>query len=658
MKKSLFISLLILSTMLVSSCSKEEIVVKKHFNTAIVESGSINEGNSYVGYTDSFDTIMLAAKMWGKIVSINKEVWDKVSPNELVAQLDWTEAKTGFSSSNDIINQLEILKSSTSLTFDKQILAAGEKVKQVQNSIDMASIGIVWTTTWLSDIQNITREQLKTVQMQIEQAKTWFETAKLNLENNQDSLDQKKIDIYNNSKSAISNANNLAVSLIDFLDYLYGVTDADRYKNDSFEVYLWAKNTSIKTDGENQLRILISKFNTLKNLPLDTNENIEASLNNYNSLFSGDVRNLLKITYSLLENSISSSSFPDSTINTYKTQITTFQNNLESVILTVQWNYFLGLKGSIDSISSFRKESKNWIDMLKKQVDLAQKQIATLNQTYLQYKAMASGQITDISTKKQISAAQKSLAQNQLSEALSSIEALKQQKESSLTQIDAQIAQIQAGKNDAAVMIDNAKVISPISWVIIKKMSEVWQVVWWGMPVIVVATNSDIKVMISIPDEVKQNTFIWDKLSVEIEWQDKQVEWIITNILPTLDPITKKTQVEIKISNPDNKIKIGSYVKVYLSDSKTSAKLGLIIPNKAIVSDMLVPGVYIIVTEQSDCNDSTSENCIPKEVKKAKFVNIKIIKQNDNFSLIEWLKLGDKIITSGKENIFDWESLD
>jgi hypothetical protein len=38
------------------------------------------------------------------------------------------------------------LKSSTALTFDKQILAAGEKVKQVQNAIDIASIGASGTT--------------------------------------------------------------------------------------------------------------------------------------------------------------------------------------------------------------------------------------------------------------------------------------------------------------------------------------------------------------------------------------------------------------------------------------------------------------------------------------------------------------------------------
>ncbi|MDD5213190.1 MAG: efflux RND transporter periplasmic adaptor subunit [Candidatus Gracilibacteria bacterium] len=639
MKKTFFLAL-ILSSFLLSSCGQKEELVKKYFNTVAVESGSISEGNSYVGYTDSFDTIMLSAKMGGKVVSINKEVGDKVVPSEEVAMLDGSEAKTGYNSRENIITQLQILKSSTSDTFDKQIMAAGEKVKQVQNGIDMASIGISGTTTGLLDVQNITREQLKTVQTQIAQAKTGLETAKLNLANNQDSLDQKKSDIYNNSKNAISNANNLAVGLIDFLDNFYGVTTANKYKNDSFEVYIGAKNTQTKTDAENELRTLISKYNSAKNLPLDTNENIEKALNTYNSLFSGDIRTLLKNTYSVLENSISSSSFPDSAINAYKTQTNTLQANLEQVILTVQGNYFLGLKGSIDSISSFKKESKNGIDMLQKQVALAEKGIDTLNQTYKQYEAMRAGQITDISTKKQVSNSQKSLAQNQLGEALASIEALKQQKISSLKQIDAQIAQVQGGQNDASVMIDNAKVISPINGVVIKKMAEVGQVVGGGMPLLVVATDSDIKIMISIPDDVKQNTFIGDKVKVEIEGHDKQVDGIITNILPTLDPVTKKTQVEIKVLNPENKIKIGSYAKVYLADSKASEKTGLVIPNKAIVSDMLIPGVYILTAD-----------------KKAKFTNIKILKQNDNFSLIEGLKLGDKIITDGKENVFDGEIL-
>ncbi|MDD4151718.1 MAG: efflux RND transporter periplasmic adaptor subunit, partial [Candidatus Gracilibacteria bacterium] len=616
MKKYIVFFILISISLFISSCSKEEIKVKKYYETALVDSGVINENNDFVGYTDSFDTIILSAKIGGKITSINKEIGDKVEMGELVAELDGAEAKTGFSSSLDIINQLQILQNSTSLSFDKQIEAMDEKIKQLETSIEIAQIGIDGTTTGLSDVKNSNTEQLKTIKAQIEQAQTSLETAKLNLENNSSSLEQKKSDIYNNSKNAISNANILGSNIIDFLDNLYGVTESNKYKNDSFEVYLSAKNTTLKTDLENKIRNIIKKFNEIKNLDLSSNENIEIALNSYNNLFSQDFRNLLKANYLVLENSISSSDFTEATINSYKSQSTIFQNNLESVILTVSGNYFLGLKGSLDSISSFKKESKSSLDMLQKQVILAEKQIDTLNQTYKQYETFASGQISDVNTKKDLSEKQKELVKNQLSEAKKSKEALIQQKQSSLSQIETQIAQVKASKNDASVMIDNSKVTSPISGTIIKKLAEVGQVVGAGTPILTVATTNDIKVIVSVTDDIKEKLLIGDKVSVEIDGFDKQLEGNITNILPTLDQATKKTQIEIKISNPENKIKIGSYTKVYFSDENKQETKGLIIPNKAILSDMLVAGVYKIEEQAEKCIGDTK--CVSSKMKIAK----------------------------------------
>lgn len=656
MKKYIVFFILISISLLISSCSKEEIKVKKYYKTALVDSGVINENNDFVWYTDSFDTITLWAKIWWKITSINKEIWDKVEMWELMAELDWSEAKTWFSSSIDIINQLQILQNSTSLSFDKQLEATDEKIKQLETSIEIAQIWIDWTTTWLNDVKNSNTEQLKTIKSQIEQAQTALETAKLNLENNTDSLEQKKSDIYNNSKNAISNANILWSNIIDFLDNLYWISEWNKYKNDDFEVYLWAKNTALKTDIENKLRGIINKFNNIKNLDLNSNENIEIALNSYNTLFSQDFRNLLKVNYQVLENSIASSNFTETTINNYKSQSTTFQNNLESVILTVSWNYFLGLKWSIDSISSLKKESRNSLDMLQKQVLLSEKQIDTLNQTYKQYEVLASWQITDVNTKKDLNAKQKELVRNQLNEAKKSKEALIQQKQSSLSQIETQISQVKASKNDASVMIDNSKVTSPISWTIIKKLAEVWQVVWAWTPIITVATTSDIKVIVSVTDDIKEKLLIWEKVLVEIEWEDKQLEWNITNILPTLDQATKKTQVEIKISNPENKIKIGSYTKVYFSNENKQESKWLIIPNKAILSDMLIAWVYKIEIQTEKCIWDTK--CVSAKMKIAKFTNIKTIKQNDNFSLIEWLNIWDEIITDWKENINDGEILE
>ena len=79
-----------------------------------------------------------------------------------------------------------------------------------------------------------------------------------------------------------------------------------------------------------------------------------------------------------------------------------------------------------------------------------------------------------------------------------------------LKQIDAQIAQVKAWKNDASVMIENGKIYSPISWVVIKKLAEVWQVVWAWTPIYVVATDNDIKVVVWVDDETKSKINVWE----------------------------------------------------------------------------------------------------------------------------------------------------
>jgi len=68
---------------------------------------------------------------------------------------------------------------------------------------------------------------------------------------------------------------------------------------------------------------------------------------------------------------------------------------------------------------------------------------------------------------------------------------------------------------------------------------------------------------------------------------------ILTKILPTRDMITKKTLVEITLDNAKNDIKIGSFSKVYF-DTKKDDDTSIIIPNSAIISKFMIPGVYVI----------------------------------------------------------------
>lgn len=636
--KKIIITILF-SSLLLNSCSKEEeIVNKKYYKTALVQTGNIIDSESFVWYTDSFHNVFLAPKVGGKIVSISKNVWDSVSVGETIAMLDSSEAKTGYSSSNEIIWSLETLKKSKSEMFDSQIIAMEQKISQAKIGIEMADIWAKWNEVWLWDVKNTIENQLMTIDSQINGANISLETAKLQLENTINTLDIKGNDMYSNSKSAITNANILWENILVFLDTLFGVSDSNKYKNDSFEIYISAKNSSIKTLSENELKKVMSLFKEIKNLPTSEKNEIKIALERYHYLFSQDIRNLLKTSFDAMENSVEWTSFPQNIIQEYKNQITNFQSQNEQVILSVSGNYFLWLKWSLDSINSFEKEKKSTIDMLQKQIELTEKQIETLKQTKKQIQSQWSGQITDIYTKTQIAQKQIELSQNSLEEASAWLEALKKQKQASLSEIDAQISQIKSGKNEAWVMIENWKVISLIDWIITKKLQEVWNVIWGGMPIFIVSSNEKIKIEIWIQEELLKKINTNDKVKIEIDWVKELQTGIITKILPTRDQITKKTPIEITLENKNNEIKLWSYSKVYF-DNKDENIDSIIIPNSAIISKFMIPWVYVL------------------EENRAKFKNIEIIKIWENFSKISGLKVWELIITEGKDNIYDWEIL-
>lgn len=608
------ISLIFIFILLLNSCSKEEQVVQKYFSTWSVMTWTINTWESFVGYIDSFESVHLSPKIWWKIVNINYKEGDFVKAWSLVATLDWTEAKTWYNSADDILWTLAKLKTSTSEMFDEQINAMKSKIAQ-------AEVAVSWASSWVTDVNSIWEEQLKTVLTQ----KTELEIA---IENTKLVLSQKESDLYVSAKNAIATSMIIDTNIVVFLDELLWVTDENEDDNNSFENYLWAKNTTLKTTAENALKLIIPKYKNYKTiyeqkvlLWTASNDEVEELLSLWLEL-NKSLRDLLKITFDVIDSSVVSSSFTQTMINTYKNNISTFQSNIESVIMTVSWEYILWLEWLINNLANFKKEAKSTLDNLDNK-------LATIEQTYSQYKAQTKWQLTDISTKK-------ALAEENLKEAKAGLESLIKQKESSLNEIEAKINEAEASRNQAWVMIWNSKVYSPISWVVIKKLAEVWQVTWWGMPILIVADPTNLKVVISVWEEVANNLSVWDTAKLELDWLSKQLNWEVFKVLPTRDQITKKVWVEIKLVDDFKDIKIWTYTKVYFSSNWEE---WLVIPNNAIVSKFMIPWVYVL------------------EDNKAKFKNIEIFSQNDNFSMIKGLNIWDTLIVDWKENVYDWEEL-
>lgn len=635
MKKILIITLF-LSIFLVS-CNKDEQIITKNYSTNIVWTWSIENNNTYVWYIKSDEELNIAPKVWWKVILLKKEVWDSVKSGELIAQLDWAEANSSYYSSTQIIESLNELKNSTLKSYDKQIESNKEKINQLNKNIEIAQININNANSWVDDTNKITIAQIKTVENQIIQAQNWVEMAKLNLENNKTTLEQKEIDIYTNSNNAINSSIILWNNLIDFFDNIYWATQKNKKVNDNFEKYLSAKNPQIKDDWEILLLEIIDDFEKIKDFKPNNDKTYTLKyLNLSYELFNSKVTNFLNISYKVMENTVENVYFPWTQINEIKKQITDFQTKNQWLILTVSWNYIIWLKWSIDNINNFENQKKQALDMLEKQVVNAESQLNILNETLNNYKAQTNSSKTQISSKLDEAKKYKEILESQLNEANLWIEALNQKKIATINEIDTQIAQVKSGKNTSWIMIENSKVYAWFDWIITQKFAKIWQVVWAWTPIYQISSIWDYKIDVQVWEELEKNLKIWDEVNIEVDSKENIVKWKIKNIYPSKDLITKKTNIEISVWK-ENNLKIWSYSKV--SFITNNSKNWIIIPNQAILEKYLIPWVYVI------------------KDKKVEFRKIEILKQSNNFSLVSWVEIWEEIITKWKENIYDWEVL-
>lgn len=610
------IILFLVFSLFLFSCSKDvSIPEQRYFQTWSVFSWSIDDYNTYVWYLSWVDSVSLSTKVWWRVTSIFASEWDYVRAWDLLLTLDSMEARVWYDTSSSILNNLSDLKNTTSLMFDDQIKALEEKLNQ-------ALLWETWINTWLSDIKMVSEAQLQT-------ALTWLETAKTNLENTKILLEQKEKNIIDNSKNAVVWSVMLDTNIINFVDEILWVTEANKNKNNDYEIYLSARNSSIYNRSKIQFLETNKLYLSYKKLYNDEIENKEPSdeillkaLRDWEVL-AESIKVLLNLTYDVLENSVENVYFPKQTIDSLKQTVTNFWSQVESSLITVSGEYFLWLKWSKQSLSDFENTRNLQLSMLEKQVELAEK-------TYNQYKLTSDSKIRETET-------QTKVVSSQVDELKANIESIKKQKQAKLEELDLKITESLGQRDSASVMINSWEIRSPISWVITSKMVEVWQVIWWGIPVFSVSDESNLKLDILVWEDSLKNITLWSEVLLEVDWFDKQVKAKVSLIYPSKDEITKKTKVEVVLKNTFW-LKIGSYTKVYLS-SVDNFDFTLI-PNNSIVSKYMIPWVYVL-------NDEWI----------VEFKNIEIIKSNDKFSHISWLKVGETVITDGKENIYDWEKI-
>lgn len=538
MKKIILI--LLLSFLTLSSCSKEEEttqVEKKDFYIDVKKIGDF-DNVAYLNKTwkiDSTQNITLNSSANGRVKSILVKNGETVSEWQLLAILEDNIANYNLNL-EVALNSLDASKNALDVT--KNNLSVSE------NNLEKAKLNYESTKLKLDkSIWDIERS-LNNLNTEDDSTSTAIEINKIDNSISRIKIEYDNLVISNNEtlssfkrslEKEVTVLNNYLSDIIYFSDEILWVTELNKNKNNSYEIYLWAKNSSQKLQSETLLKNLILEKDTkLSNLKIeittedDYKKYIKIIEENYNLIneflisFDNTLSNTVPSVWAISETQIS----------WYKAQISWYKS-------TYNWykSSFLWLS---NSIYSFLETYKNTQNSLLKQIENLEKD----KNIYL--KSLDLNKTTSKST---------------LDEAISNRELTLKNLDLVIKDAQTAITDSQTRVRDAEIRVRDAEINykkalneveklfikSPISWIIWNILVDRWQEIFSWTPAFNILSEWSKEVTISFNKDELDYVSEGSKAYYKNEW--KTFTWTIYSIAKSAD---ENLKYQAKVTMPND----------------------------------------------------------------------------------------------------------
>lgn len=671
-----------------------------------------------------------------EIKKVNFKAWDKVKKGDIIAELDMTDAnntikQSQINLSDSRINLQELLKwndAKDKLQAKSTVINAKSKLvtlkidivtleSQKKVDIDKANNEIKILQKELENTKNTNQNTLSDLKNQVTDKKTTIENTKIEYENRFYDLNnqindkktsiesyQKDIDLaileldntknesndtYSNSvvdndKTLTNSYNDIRKAISDWekillwIDNIFWISTTNMTKNDAFESYLSAKNTSLKVDTIDKwytsnvyLEKLKSNFNVLKiDDKNQIKENLDLMYNMYDSISS-----LSQKASEAIIASVSSSTFSDSQINSYYSEIlwylSTSNNNIslsKTDLTNIDKLINLDLTISKSNLTTSQKQKsiqdmensiltmKNDLSSLEKSLELTkttyETKLKTLaNDIIISWKSV---DLTISSNNTKYATLQNDIVNKQKSLLLT----IKSYDDKILTKkldiesayADIQVAEenlklvlswttvdkIALAKNSIAkqeISLENAKktldkykIKAPFNGIIWQIDFKVWDNIVTDESKYVYIKNPNLIEITSTVDQLDVVKIkIWEKVRIIFDsFPYKEFEWSVSNISTSPKTTSWVTSYEIKITmdKKDTDIYSGMTAKLYIV---INSKKGI----------LLVPTQFI----QTRWKSSFVETPDNKTLEIVTWISTSV-----DSEVISWLKEGDIIV--------------
>jgi multidrug resistance efflux pump len=434
----------------------------------------INKQGKIMG---SQEIIVSAQAIW-RVKEIFVQEWQEIN-NEWILVEVW-----------DTIANYKIMVDRAKNALNAARLQYSQNKSQIEQMIENNQIAIESSKNTLNTTQVLGQQNIKSA------------------ENSLQTADSQKNSIILQMESEKTKLESLLDNILHQNDTILWVTNKYKTANDSFEIYLSAKNSSFKIKWENQLLSLYKQKNILKSIEVwkdIKNDDIKNNIEKMDKTYK-DIKDFLITMQNILTNSVSSTSFPQTQIDGLITSINGLQASMQSNF----W-FFTNLKQTIDSSLI----EQNW-----------ETKIIWSESTQIWY------QSTLASTEQQISNATIWLKSAELN-----YQSTIKNKESTLWLASSNIKSAELAYQEALKQYEKLKIMAPITWTVGKILVDKWQEISMWTPILTIINNSDPIVEMGINlnelNKINQDSkvlieYMWEVISGNIMsiWSQAGANWL------------------------------------------------------------------------------------------------------------------------------------
>lgn len=653
-----FFILPLLTIFLLSSCgttpppeAKTE-TPKKSVTTEVVKSDYFTERVKLVGKITPLKETSISAQVAGIVKTLNATIGKNVKKGDILATLDFsttavnanlhnadaTYANTletyGFTQESikkDLENarvaleQARTNKENTYVSTEKQLQIAQTQIDNI-----LTQKGNTQKTTTLSvDLATASRNQAKLALVNFE--KTSAESLK--------SIRTKQFGLYSSSQVSLNSALTNIDSALTQADLILGVSDQNRNVNEVYRTYLGAKNTTSKVTAENNFHMAQSLYETiLSKKDFSSTGAIDRQISDI-TLLANAVASLYNSLVLVLDNSITSSTFPQTTLDGLKVTVSAKQ----SIIIQVQ-STLVGLRNSIDDLANTLSSTETTIATTRNSLETA----ISIAETNLQNAiAGTTSSLDGIAGTETLSRAQlentittvkstRESVDNALKIAEAQYESTRAKLQSQLTGVKSQLDVSKGQKDIAGIQVENGLIRAPFDGVILTRQIELGILVNPGTPLFTMGDNNGLMVRMDVNPDIVGSLKMGQEVIVMKDSQT--LTGTISLLAPGSDIQSRMFRVEAVFQDAMKSkefFHIGDFADVFIHRTVSDTK-NITIPFSGLTSDG--QGGFVVYVVGSGAI--------------AERKAVKIGSQNETrVEILNGLSEGEKVVISGVLNL-------